>query len=182
MDLDKSLANYFMLLTRVDSLCRTIASEFAGEIACRPGCSACCRHISLFPVEAYALAYALSRLPAEKAATIREQAANSSPDTPCPLLDEDHCLLYDARPLICRTHGFPIIIESDSGSRMVDFCPENFRGISSLPGRAIIDLDLLNQTLSSINSLFLESSRNFLAPLPERNTIAKALLLPLPPH
>ena len=29
-------------------------------------------------------------------------------EAPCPLLRDGACLLYEARPVLCRTHGFPL--------------------------------------------------------------------------
>lgn len=172
------LDNYRDLLARVDNLCRTITGEFAAQLACRPGCAGCCRHISLFPVEAVALAVALGRLPVEQAATIRARAGGASPDGPCPLLANGLCLLYEARPIICRTHGLPLLTALE-GKRSVDFCPLNFRGLDSLPGSAVIDLDRLNTTLAAINALFVAEFFSGATAGKERLSIAEALRLEL---
>ncbi len=52
--------------------------------------------------------------------------------TPCPLLGEDgSCLVYEHRPMLCRTHGLPNI--DDSGESFSDlFCSLNFAGIDPL--------------------------------------------------
>lgn len=171
-----ALDNYRLLLEKVDTLCRHIAETFSGHIACHPGCHDCCRHLSLFPVEAASLAVALRGLPDAKACRIREQARASRLDAPCPLLADGLCLLYAARPLICRTHGLPILTVTGEAPQ-IDFCPLNFRGIASLPGTAVINLDRLNAALCAVNSLFL----THLSPGPfagrERLTIAEALCL-----
>ena len=168
------LHNYRDLLARVDLICREVETEFGAHLACRAGCDGCCRHITLFPVEAAALATALDDLPGEEADRIRARARNASPDGACPLLENGLCLLYAARPIICRTHGLPLLT-MHGGERTVDFCPLNFRGISSLPGKAVIDLDRLNTTLAAINALFTAQSFNNAAPEKERITIAEAL-------
>ncbi len=51
---------------------------------------------------------------------------------PCPLLGEDGaCLVYEHRPMICRTHGLPNI--DDSGESFSDlYCTLNFAGIDPL--------------------------------------------------
>ena len=166
------LENYRALLLRIDEMCSQTATRFAAQISCRPGCDACCRHLSIFAVEAAALQRALRHLNEQQAEVIRQAAAASasSPDSPCPLLQGGLCLLYQARPIICRTHGLPLLIERD-GAREIDFCPENFRDTASIPGSAVIDLDRLNATLAAINTLFVHSF-----PGPERLTMAQALL------
>jgi uncharacterized protein len=163
------LENYRALLLRVDQICSQTASRFASQISCKAGCDACCRHLSIFAVEAAALYQALCQLPESEADLIRRKAAGALPDSPCPLLEGGLCLLYQARPIICRTHGLPLLVSRD-GASQVDFCPENFRGAASIPGSAVIDLERLNATLAAINTLFVQSF-----PGPERLTMAEVL-------
>ncbi len=166
--------NYLALLDRVDRLCSRTAERFGAEISCRPGCDACCRHLSICAVEAAALREALHALPEAEAAFIARRAQPAGPDAPCPLLHDELCLLYRARPIICRTHGLPLLIHRD-GANGVDFCPENFRGLSSIPGSDVIDLERLNAMLSAISAVYLAGR-----PGPERLTVAQALTLPYP--
>lgn len=175
--IDQHLTNYRTLVERVDLLGRRIEAEFRAQIACRRGCDACCRHLSLFWVEAVALAQTLEVLPEAAAERIRERARLASAGGPCPLLEDGACLLYAARPIICRTHGLPLLAGGEA--RRIDYCPENFRGIDTLPAGAVIDLDRLNTTLAAINALFVSEVFHGQAPGQERLTIAEALLLEL---
>ena len=175
---EELLKNYRELASRVDELCAGITSAFPEEIVCRAGCAGCCRHLTLLPVEAVTLAVALRKLPPGQADLIRTLARQATPDGPCPLLVDDRCLLYLPRPLICRTHGLPLITLQGEGRR-VDFCPENFQGVTNLPGSAVIDLDRLNTALVSINALFCREFFPKGRPDRERYTIAEALLLEL---
>jgi uncharacterized protein len=163
------LENYFALLSRVDELTSGTAARFAAEMACRPGCDACCRHLSVFAVEAAALRAALAGVGEEQAALVRAKGGDAAPEDACPLLHDGLCLLYEARPIICRTHGLPLLIDRD-GEKGVDFCPENFRELASIPGDAVIDLEKLNAILTAINALYLQAF-----PGPERLTVADAL-------
>ncbi|WP_129126425.1 YkgJ family cysteine cluster protein [Geomonas oryzae] len=166
------LENYRVLVARVDELCDRTFTALGAHIACRAGCDACCRHLSIFAVEAAALREALRELPPEKAALIHSKAALSDENSPCPLLHEGLCLLYHARPIICRTHGLPLLLERE-GERSIDFCPENFQGLESIPGSAVIDLERLNTMLATVNALYLQEH-----PGPERLTLAEALSIP----
>ena len=163
------LENYRALVGRVEALCSGTAERLHSEISCRPGCDACCRHLSVFAVEAAALGEALATVSQPHAELILEKAREAAPDAPCPLLHDGLCLLYQARPIICRTHGLPILINRE-GESGVDFCRENFRGLSSIPGDTVIDLERLNAMLAAINALYLQSF-----PGPERLTVAEAL-------
>lgn len=153
--MENALANYRALVEKVDGMCRKIQGAHADDIACRRGCDSCCRHLSLFPVEAVALRLSLERMndPALQS-RIRRHASLASGDG-CPLLDHGTCLMYDHRPLICRTHGMPLLVEKD-GKAAVDYCPMNFRAVSSLEREMIIDLEQLNRTLVLINRVFVE--------------------------
>ena len=175
-----TLNNYRTLVDNVDALCKRISSAYASQIRCAPGCDDCCRHLTLFPVEAYALSEAVEELEYPLRNELREMAAITPEDAPCPLLRNGLCLLYHARPLICRTHGLPIMLETPDGRR-VDHCPRNFQGVDSLPGTAVIQLERLNEALAAINALFLHeippaqsSGRG------SRITIAQAILLAPP--
>ncbi|MGD0842921.1 MAG: YkgJ family cysteine cluster protein [Geobacteraceae bacterium] len=172
----ESMQNYRNLVARVDALCRRILMEYGETFFCREGCDGCCRHISLFAVEAVALAGALSALPAEQGARIRNMASTASGAAACPLLENGRCLLYEARPIICRTHGFPLLADRE-GEREIDFCPKNFRGITSFPADVVLNLDLLNTTLAAINAVFIASRGDCTPPEQERISIAEALQL-----
>ena len=174
----KSLENYRLLVARVDVLCNGIIAAFHPHITCNKGCDSCCRHLSLFPVEGVALAAAVAELPADAAAYLRQRAGEAAADGPCPLLMGGQCLLYAARPLICRTHGLPILT-MEAETRRVDFCPSNFTGLASLPGEAVIHLDRLNASLAAVNAHFTAHGYRSLPPGTERLTIAEALLLKL---
>jgi Fe-S-cluster containining protein len=166
------LDNYRHLVARIDALCHGIEEALAGHITCSEGCSSCCTSITLFPVEAAALAATLEELPDDEAESIRRHVAEYADGERCPLLEQHRCLLYAVRPIICRTHGLPILYTEEQ-ERKIDYCPLNLTESDSLFGSAIIDLDKLNTLLVAVNSLFLFKSD---APdMPERMTIAEAL-------
>ena len=171
------LHNYRSLVAKVDELCRGIRSEYGDFIICREGCAGCCRHISLFPVEAAALAVALHESSPGKSAHIRKLAGAASADA-CPLLENGRCLLYEYRPIICRTHGFPLLT-SREGEKALDFCPNNFKGVASFTATAVLNLDLLNATLAAINAVFVASCDESTLLPKDRLSLAAALLLEL---
>ncbi|BCS98879.1 hypothetical protein DSLASN_45110 [Desulfoluna limicola] len=175
--MDALFENYEALLARVGARCEEIEAALSGHMACRKGCSTCCLNISLFPVEAVRLRLAFGALDGERKASVLARASVSPDDGPCPLLDEaGACILYDHRPVICRTHGLPILFEDEKGTRRVDFCPENFQALESLSGESMIDLDALNQMLAAINGRFCEELFGGDAPF-ERLSISNALHL-----
>jgi Fe-S-cluster containining protein len=168
------LDNYFQMVARVDALCCGILGALNSQITCSEGCSSCCTAITLFPVEAAALHAALEIMPEAQREEILNFVSTHADGERCPLLKDHRCLLYAVRPIICRTHGLPIIY-SDGSQRKVDCCPLNLSEEEQpLSGCAVIDLDKLNTLLVTVNALFLSHS-NDSGQLPERLTIAEAL-------
>ena len=171
--MENLLDNYYQMVARVDALCRGIQDVLSGQITCSEGCSSCCTAITLFPVEAAALNAALEALPDAQRAAIRRHVAAHAGGERCPLLGNHRCLLYAARPIICRTHGLPIVY-TEGSERKVDCCPRNLgEGEQPLSGSAIIDLDRLNTLLVAVNALFLSHADT--GDRPERLTISEAL-------
>lgn len=168
-----SLRNYQDLVRRVDELCHVIRTRLAGHLNCQKGCDACCLHLSLFPVEAAVLAEAIRALPVSLQTMLRARATMASDEGACPLLEEHLCLVYEARPLICRTHGLPILTHID-GQTQVDFCPENCRELDTLTGDSIVDVDRLNVALTTVNALFVQEKG--IAEQNQRCTIAEIIL------
>ena len=89
-------------------------------IVCQAGCSFCCHNqVELTPPEVILLAQVIRQYfsPAKleritekilkiatfKAGKTREELAASRQERPCPLLEEDKCLIYPWRPLMCRS-------------------------------------------------------------------------------
>nr|WP_258539282.1 YkgJ family cysteine cluster protein [Dissulfurirhabdus thermomarina] len=168
------LADYLALRGRVDALCRRIRERYGRFIACRRGCHDCCTELSVFPVEAAALADAFARMPPGPA---REAVAAAGPGG-CPLLVDGACALYEARPVICRTQGLPLLLDdapSEAGAApAVAFCPRNFRGVTDLAGDAVISLRRLNTALAAVNLRFAARCRPG-RPFPDRIGIRSAL-------
>jgi Fe-S-cluster containining protein len=152
---------YQQLLSETDHLSARLSAHYSTHLVCRAGCSTCCRHhISVFPVEAAAISAAVEDLPPDLRATVETQAGEvvqreaRGAEVYCPLLVDDRCTIYSARPLICRTQGLPIIYEAEDGEQEVDFCPLNFTAPDApndLDENHLVPLDLLNLRLVAVN-------------------------------
>ena len=167
------LDNYSQLVTRVDALCHGIAADLGGQITCAAGCSSCCIPITVFPVEAAAMRKELATLPTQQADKIRQHVSQPFDTEHCPLLHNHRCVLYAARPIICRTHGLPIIY-TEHGQRQSDCCPRNLSEAESVSGSSVVNLDTLNTLLVAVNSIYLTQSVS--SELSERLTISEIIL------
>jgi Fe-S-cluster containining protein len=173
VDIHKSLINYRNLLTRVDRRLESIQRRYSGHIVCHRGCDCGCRNLSVFPIEALSLVKAIQDLPGETGAKIRQRAAAAS-FWDCPLLKDRACSMYAFRPVICRTHGFPLLTHY-KGQPSIGYCRKNFKDLFSIPEDARIDLDNINRTLRAMNASVVDELAHVLN-LPGRLSIAEAIL------
>jgi uncharacterized protein len=117
---------------------------------CESGCSDCCVvRLTVTRVEADAIRDLVAGWPADRRATLATNAAASS--TACAALDPaGRCLIYDARPIVCRSHGVPIRLRTT-----VEVCHRNF----TEHGPAAADPDcILDQT--TLSALVLAADRD----------------------
>lgn len=173
-DFNTCLLNYRRLVVNVDRTLDRIQRKYGHYIACHKGCGCGCRDLSIFPVEALALANALQTLPEAVIAKLQRRAASTA-FWDCPLLEDRVCSLYAFRPLICRTHGFPLRTIY-KGQPSIGYCRHNFKEMAVIPDDAVVDLSPINDMLRNINAAVV----NQLAPkikLADRLSIAEAVLL-----
>lgn len=177
--MDRLFENYRNLLAKIDRFCREAEAVYGKELTCRKGCSSCCRHISLFPVEAVHIRIAMEDVNEKTVEKIRQRAMDllDDPDGECPLLDEGICLLYPSRPVICRTHGLPVLVRREEGVK-VDCCPLNFSSGTEPDPSKSLDIEQLNTTLVTINELFVKQAFDEGSD-PGRLLLAEALLMDL---
>jgi uncharacterized protein len=159
---------YQRLVERVEALACDIRQRYPTQVTCHAGCDACCyQRFTIFPVEAWHLAQAVTRLSPQARQRLHRRL--QQPDNPlqmaasaqpCVLLQDGRCSVYEGRPLICRMQGLPLssmmIIRPDGGRR--DCCPLNFTdmALEDIDAQAVYNLDLVNQTLAAIHHLFIQ--------------------------
>jgi Fe-S-cluster containining protein len=140
--------SYSRILFDADAFFHRVLREQPQQFQCGNGCSLCC--YGLFEIgsaDVAVLAAGLARLhPARRRKIIRKAeeivAASEHPDlretsplekdkffsrtaeTPCPNLDnQGRCMIYEHRPLVCRTFGLPL---RDGDTYIGDVCDLNF--------------------------------------------------------
>ncbi len=155
---DLAISQYLKLRENIDNDIQRLLQIHSDHIACREKCSRCCVNLSVFPVEFYAIQ-------AELGDSLSEFSFNESAS--CGFLRNDLCVLYSSRPLICRTHGLPIVFlsdELDPPQYAVDFCPDNFAGpageLVEFSPDNILNIDQMNEQLFEINQTFVKALAN----------------------
>ena len=174
VDINACLLKYRRLVVNVDRQLGRIQRKYGHFIACHKGCGCGCRNLSIFPIEAMALAGVLQTLPQAIIDKFQRRAASIS-FWDCPLLEDRICSLYAFRPLICRTHGFPLRMIY-KGQPSIGYCRHNFKEMAAIPDDAVVDLSPINDMLRSINA----AAVNELAPkmkMADRLSITEAVRL-----
>jgi uncharacterized protein len=165
------------LFAKVDAFFAGASARHGEKMACRTGCSDCCRRrFSVTSIEADAIREALAALPEADRAALAERARAGDPGV-CPALDgEGRCAVYAARPLICRTHGLPIRFApaSERALPVIDACPKNFVGedLRAVDASSVLDQTTLSTVLAALDMAHADAAGN---PRGQRVAIAAVL-------
>ncbi len=133
--------------------------RYGDKIKCRKGCFQCCSQIfRITDFDAVIIKEHINTLPAEKIEMLKLKAAeyisvntrvnseikkhNTEDKLPCPALNDDgECMIYEARPVICRRFGPPVYDYKNPGKLFA--CELNFGN-----GEEITDDELIpNQSI-----------------------------------
>ena len=61
-----------------------------------------------------------------KKKTIEPEIGQDSPNEICVFLKNSSCTIYQQRPIMCRTHGLPLVYANDNGEFELSACEFNF--------------------------------------------------------
>ena len=168
MSHDQARQNYADLVTKTDTKFAEIESRQRPHMQCGQGCYQCCAPgLTVSPIEADNIAAHLQANPKVSAECVANEAANPFNDQHCSFLSpQGHCLIYEVRPLVCRSHGVPLRYpEADPNTieagEEVSVCSLNFTtmSVADVPDEDVINLKLLYTLLGLINAQY-DSSRS----------------------
>lgn len=144
------ITDYHQLLAALDAEISRIGEIHAAALSCGPGCASCCLAFSVLPLEAACLQKALAGLPsADRERLGRNLAAGNDR---CPLLIDDLCRVYAARPVICRTQGLPLAyVDEERQVIEVSACPLNFPDDQAFAPEGLLFMDGFNERLFALN-------------------------------
>jgi Fe-S-cluster containining protein len=127
------------LTAKIDGFFARVEDRHGADMQCRTGCSDCCHtRLSITRVEADAIR-ALGRR-----VTINPDASL------CAALDQHgRCQIYEARPVVCRSHGVPIRMREGS-LPVIRSCHRNFTQTQADPD-CVLDQETLSALVLAVN-------------------------------
>jgi len=149
--ISSALDDYSSLIAEIQQIVNDLEQKHTANLNCRPGCSGCCVNLSVFRVEFDYIAAQIKK---------SGQQLSFNKQLSCGFLKDNLCSIYKFRPLICRTHGLPLIYLDDQKNWQVDFCPQNF----TVPGSYLfnrentLNLEQLNLQLYRINQRYCQNN------------------------
>ncbi|MDC7242275.1 MAG: YkgJ family cysteine cluster protein [Spirochaetales bacterium] len=167
MNAERIIHRYKELLAEASAEADRLNALYSEYMVCRKGCSDCCTDISLLPLEWYVLK-------TDVEAAIPDHHPESADSERCSLLKNDSCCIYKSRPLICRTHGLPLLylIEEfdleghrtgmDEPDWQISWCDLNFTTVTEetmeylFDPEDVLNMEEWNTRLKELNQDFLE--------------------------
>lgn len=116
----KFYRDYLDLRNEVDSLSERLSQEHSKHMQCKAGCDLCCMDYSIFPIEFYSILNNIKR------ETIQPKVNGNASKEQCIFLHQHQCTIYNERPVICRTHGLPLLYMNEINEWELSACELNF--------------------------------------------------------
>jgi len=144
------IQEYHQLITALDAEITRVAKLHAGALSCGPGCASCCQAFSVLPIEAACVREAIGALDTASQEQLGRNLAED--DDRCPLLIDDLCAIYAARPVICRTQGLPLAyVDEEREAIEVSACGLNFPDDHGFAPEDLLFMDQFNTRLAELN-------------------------------
>lgn len=143
---------YLKLRDEIDSFSKKLEEKHQKYMNCKSGCDLCCMDYSIFPVEFYSILEELKN---------RDFTGSVLPEIQdeenCIFLNDHRCQIYESRPVICRTHGLPLLFANDDGEWELSACELNFTeyNFEKFTPKNTFPQDKFNSELFVLNKKFI---------------------------
>ncbi len=149
----KSTDNYFQLRNTIDKQIKKLEVKHKKHLSCKSGCDLCCMDYNIFPVEFYSILKELKNEKLNVQPGNKEKAENGG----CIFLKNHTCSIYHSRPIICRTHGLPLLYTNNDDEWELSTCELNFTqyDFDLFTDRNTFSQDVYNSELFILNRKFI---------------------------
>jgi hypothetical protein len=139
------------LTDKVDAFFARVEERHPTDLQCRNGCHDCCHvRLTITRVEASAIRDEISTWDRERRAALAANVAVSQ-DRCAALGPDGRCMIYAARPIVCRSHGVPIRMRNPLP--VIQSCFRNFtaRGPAAADPDCILDQETISTLLLAVD-------------------------------
>lgn len=144
----QEITEYKLLRNEVSTLSDKLSHIHNKHMNCKKGCSECCMEFKVLPVEYFTMLDELKN----KEITL----SKINEDVKCKFLYDDSCSIYSSRPIICRSHGLPLLFMGESGEAWeLSTCPLNFTDFDMFDQENTYPQDTFNSRLFVLNQKFI---------------------------
>lgn len=167
--MEKQFATYISLRDEIDLLAHRLQEQHHKHMHCKKACDLCCINFSILPIEFY---HIKSQLKKNEIQPTGEQSSEEK----CVFLQNHLCTIYQHRPIICRTHGLPLLyLNSDTEEWELSACELNFNEFDDFDNTNTYPQDKFNSRLFMLNEQFLKANpelkHGYLDLIPVRNLL-----------
>lgn len=120
MDKNKYFKQYVTLRNEIEKHSKKLSVAHSKHMLCKKGCDMCCIDYSIFPIEFH---FILNDIKEKK---LEFKNLNEVVNNVCIFLKNHVCTLYEQRPIICRTHGLPLLYMNNNSEWELSACELNF--------------------------------------------------------
>ncbi|HEY5921273.1 MAG TPA: YkgJ family cysteine cluster protein [Kofleriaceae bacterium] len=149
------MSRYPDLAAKVDAFFSRVQARHGEDMQCGSGCHHCCYvRLSITRVEADAIRAEVAGWTAERKQALTANLVTAPVDHCAALTPSGRCLIYAARPIVCRSHGAPIrMLDARSLLPVVHSCSLNFteRGAAAADADCIVDQTTLSAMVLAID-------------------------------
>lgn len=144
------MSRYPELAAKVDAFFARVEVRHGDDMSCRTGCSDCCQtRLSITGIEAEAIRHEVASWPVERREALAANVASAPADHCTALGPNGRCLIYAARPIVCRSHGAPIRMQVKS-LPVVQSCFRNFAHVTPDPD-CVLDQTTLSAMVLAVD-------------------------------
>ena len=150
------IKEYLSLRNEIDTQTKVLWDQHHNNMACKKGCDQCCLNFDVFPIEFEVIKQQVQK----EYPKVLEQPLNEESGDKCYFLTNHECRLYNARPIICRTHGYPLLYMNEEGDQWeLSHCELNFTEIDDdyFNEENTYPQDTINSKLFMLNKSYINS-------------------------
>ncbi len=145
--------SYLKFREKADQLSYKLEKMHRPHLACKLGCDLCCMDYSIFPLEFYHIANALTERQVKLDLPVAPKTGG------CVFLKDHKCTIYEERPVICRTHGLPLLYVNEEEEWELSACELNFTEFDTedFTTENTFPQDRFNSELFLLNKKFIQN-------------------------